>query len=70
MNTATETLTGQTVRPVTFSHGDGSTRIFRKADAGQFVYVTHVKDGGGCIVRIPGTLWEQYVNLSGTVEPI
>jgi hypothetical protein len=65
-----ETLTGRTTRTVAFIDKSRNvvTSAVRKA-AGTTVYVTeHPRTAGLFIIRIPGTLLEQDVNLSA-VEP-
>lgn len=65
----TETLTGQTTRPVTFSHVDHRTKRVvevRTFPAGTTVYASETRRG--LSIRIPGTLLSQDVD-GATVEP-
>ena len=68
MNT-TQTLTGTTARAITFSVVDLHTRAtlaIRTFPAGTEVYARENKRGG-LTVRIPGTLFDQHVNLCDVI---
>jgi hypothetical protein len=68
----TETLTGQTTRPVTFALHDGDAhtpRLVRTYPAGTVVEATFYPNDTRCVVRIPGSLWMQTVGTA-TVAPL
>lgn len=65
-----ETLTGRTMRPVTFADGSTSPVVLPvRMPAGTLVYVEAHRTGSGTFrIRVPGTLLEQVVPVSA-VEP-